>query len=303
MRSSFWGPVAAALAAVLFGASVAVTRFVVVQTDPLTLALLRYVIASAIIMPLVWALHGLRLPLRALLPIAALGVLFFAAFPYLFSAALQYTFASRGALLIGTSPVLTMSLGILLGQERYSHRRALGVALTLGGLALALGEKLAQASGPAGVWRGDLLMVGALLCGVTFMLASRRYIRAYNALRVSAYAMLAGVLALALVSGVTGGLLPELRFSAEGWAAVAFLGILGGALGFYLAIWALGRITATQSAVCLSLNPTTATMLGALWLGEPLGPGFAAGFAVLLVGIVLTNWPVREPAEGLAAAT
>ena len=42
---------AASLASICFGASVVATRFVVVQTDPASLAFLRYLIASCCLLP------------------------------------------------------------------------------------------------------------------------------------------------------------------------------------------------------------------------------------------------------------
>lgn len=79
-----------------------------------------------------------------------------------------------------------------------------------------------------------------------------------------------------------------------------FLGVFGGALGFYLWTFALTRLTPTQVAVYINLNPLVAMVLAAALLAERLTLVFAAGFGVVLVGVLLVNWPRRTGAASLA---
>ncbi len=82
-------------------------------------------------------------------------------------------------------------------------------------------------------------------------------------------------------------------------ALLAFLGVLGGALGFFLWTFALTRLTSTQVAVYINLSSLVAMVLAAALLAERLTIAFAAGFGVVLVGVLPVNWPKRTGAAPL----
>jgi drug/metabolite transporter (DMT)-like permease len=80
------------------------------------------------------------------------------------------------------------------------------------------------------------------------------------------------------------------RIDAPGWAAIAFIG-LASALGYWLWLWALGRTSPTRVTSWIALSPITASVLGALLLGEPLGTTFLLGLACVALGIWLAHRP------------
>jgi len=70
-----------------------------------------------------------------------------------------------------------------------------------------------------------------------------------------------------------------------------FLGVLGGSAAFLLWTWALSRLTPTQVAVYVNLNPIVAALLAILLLGERRSLLFVAGFLAVVTGVLLVNWP------------
>jgi len=125
---------------------------------------------------------------------------------------------------------------------------------------------------------------------------AQRALARYNALTVTTYAMVLGTLLLlpaALVEGLV-GVLPQL--DRQTVALVVFLGVFGGALGFFLWTFALTRLTPTQVAVYINLNPLVAMVLAAVLLAEHLTIMFIAGFGAVLMGVLLLNWPKRTEA-------
>jgi drug/metabolite transporter (DMT)-like permease len=71
-----------------------------------------------------------------------------------------------------------------------------------------------------------------------------------------------------------------------------------------LPLWSawLARLTPTQVAVYLNLNPMVAALLGAALLAEKLSVTFAIGFEAVLTGVLLVNWPTKLVAEALPDA-
>jgi drug/metabolite transporter (DMT)-like permease len=78
---------------------------------------------------------------------------------------------------------------------------------------------------------------------------------------------------------------------------VLFLGIFGGAIGYFLWTFALTRLSPTQVAVYANLNPMIAILLGATLLAERLTGIFIAGFVAVLGGVLLVNLPGRVQRE------
>jgi drug/metabolite transporter (DMT)-like permease len=108
---------------------------------------------------------------------------------------------------------------------------------------------------------------------------------------VTAYAMLFGTL-LVLPWALLEGLAPAVgRLDGRVLAAVVFLGVPGGAVAFLLWTVALSRLTPTRVAVYVNLNPLVAALLGVLLLAERRSGQFVLGFAAVLGGVLLVNWP------------
>src|SRR5262249_61387278 len=86
------------------------TRFVVDQTGPASLALLRYAIGVLVLLPAVLVAARPRFAARDLAPIAALGIMQFGVLIALLNYGLRSVPSARAALIFATLPLLTMRL-------------------------------------------------------------------------------------------------------------------------------------------------------------------------------------------------
>ncbi len=276
------------------GAAIVATRFVLDQTSPAALAMLRYLVGFLVLLPLaVQVVPRPRFARRDLLPIAALGAAQFGVLILLLNIELQHIPAGRAALLFASLPLMTLLLAAVLGRERLTWHKTVSVLLTLLGVGLALGEgALAPAAGGA-AWLGAFAVLASAACGAICSLFYRPYLERYAALPVSAFAMLASVLFLlpfAMAEGLIGGLA---GIRPGGWAAIAFIGTSSG-VGYFLWLWALRHTTPTKVTVFLALSPLTALLLGALLLGEPLSVEALLGLGAIVGGL----WLLHRPGGG-----
>ncbi len=278
-----WGALAAALASGLGGTSIGATRYLVHAIDPLAIGSFRFGIGFLLLLPLALAKGDAWPSRRDWRNVAGLGVLYFALFPILFNASLIFTTAARGALALSTLPLLTMLVGAALGTEALTMRKTIGVLIAMSGVALALLSGLASA--PAGAWRGDLLMVGAALCMALYSIWSKPVIGRSAPISFTAMAMGVGALCLILISLWRGSFEPVAQFGLPQWGAAFYLGAFGAALTFYLWAFALERTTPTRVAISVTVNPITASLVGAVLLGEPVGLNLVAGIIAVFAGI------------------
>jgi drug/metabolite transporter (DMT)-like permease len=270
------------------------TRFVVDQTGPASLALLRYAIGACCLIP-VLLLTGspVRIAPRDVAPIALLGITQFGILIALLNYGLRSVPAGRAALIFATLPLLTSLVAGALGRERLTPSKLAGVLLTIAGVALALGDKTLRPGAPDAAWLGELAVFASALSGAVCSVLYRPYLEKYPTLPVSAFAMLASVAFLALLAAREGFFTSPPVLTSGGWLAVAFIGFGSGG-GYYLWLWALNHGTPTQVTMFLALSPVTATMLGAWLLGEPVSRLLAVGLASVVAGLALAHRR-REP--------
>jgi drug/metabolite transporter (DMT)-like permease len=285
--------IAAAITGILVGSALVATRFVIGQTDPISLALLRYLIGFGCLLPPLLLSGWTRFERRDLLPISLLGITQFGILISLLNYSLQFIPSARTALIFATLPLLTMILATAFGYEGLTWAKSSGVLLTVAGVGLALGEKVVQPGSAANSWLGELAAFASAFSGALCSVLYRPYLRKYPTLPVSALAMLASVGFLALLATREGFFNSLPRFSAGGWLAVGFIGLSSG-IGYYLWLWALNNTTPTKVAVFLSLSPFTATALGILFLGEQISTSFLLGLICVAFGLWLSHRPVSQ---------
>ena len=91
-----------------------------------------------------------------------------------------------------------------------------------------------------------------------------------------------------------------LQLNAHAWTVTAFIGLSSG-VGYVLWLYALKHESPTRVTVFLALNPITATLLGWLWLGEPLAAASLGALVLIALGLWLaTSPPTAQEMSGPA---
>ena len=301
MTRTLLAHVAAATAALSAGMAVVATRFVIGETDPLSLVFHRYLISVLCFAPFLAALWPKeRLALAEWVRIALFGLLFFVLFPWSFNAALDINPAARGAVGLATIPIQTLLVAAAFGREAITGPKLIGILAAFAGILVAFGP--AAVGDGVGSIHGDGLMLFGALCAALYSVFSRPTLMRHGALFVTAMGMAFAVLALAPVVVVReGSILPGL--SVGGWVALLFLGTLAGAVQFSLFMWALRWLPSTSTVLYLTLNPMTAMVLGVVLLGEVVTAELLVGMGLVITGIVIGSGlyavrPGSNPARG-----
>lgn len=281
--SERYGVMIAIVSSSLGGTAAAITRYLVGDADPVTLSILRWGIGFLCLLPVALALR-VRWPQRGDWgAVAVLGICFFGVFFIFYNIAVSYTTAARASLALSTLPLQTMMVGALLGIEPLTGRKTLGVLIATLGVFAALASGLSDA--PAGAWRGELIMTGAVLCMAFYNVWSRPFMTRSSALGFLTVGMGAGAAALLAVGALTGRVAVVAQFGAPQWIAGIYLGVGGGALAFILWVLALERASPTRVANTMTVNPLAAALLATQLVGEPITLNLIAGLGAVFAGI------------------
>ncbi len=286
--------VAVAVTVISWGSAFAGIRAGLQGYSPAHLALLRYIIGSLALLAYAAAAR-LPLPQRRDLPgLALLGLVGIA----FYNVALSYgevgVPAGTASLLIASTPVWMALLATVVYRERLRLWGWLGIGLSFGGVAtIALGT-----GGGLRLEPRALVVLVCALASSLYSLGQKPYLARYSALACTAYAIWGGT---AFLLPFAGGLLAEMRAAPPAaTAAVAYLGIAPGALGYLTWSYILARVPAARAGSFLYLVPVFAMLTAWLWLGEVPAALALVGGALVLAGVIVVNQWGKKVAAPLA---
>jgi drug/metabolite transporter (DMT)-like permease len=295
VRSRLLANLSALVASLIFGGATVATRAEVREVPPFTLGFLRFAVGGLVLMAVLvlWRPSHAVLTKREYALVAVLGAALFGLFPLLFNAGLRLTEASRGAVMLATMPLASLLLARRLRIEKLAPRQVAGVCCTFLGVLLIFAEAGTSSTLGLPVLGDAMLLVCAGLAAVYGALGGR-LVTSRGPLAVTAYAMLFGSLVQLPAAGleiVRSGL-PH--FAPQSLGLLIFLALLGGAAAYFLWTAALRRLSATELAVYINMNPLAAALLAALLLGESLTTIYLVALVWVLGGVLLVNWPAAR---------
>jgi drug/metabolite transporter (DMT)-like permease len=287
------------LLGLLFGSTLIVSRYSVGQFAPTTYIWLRLLL-SVLAFGAIYLFTRRRVPRdrdlwRQGIILGTLGT----AVPMVgYVASLQYQSAGVTALLITTTPAVTVLFAnFLLPDERLTARTALGIGLALSGAVLLAasgqtGLRDVTAASPLGY----ALVIGAITIDSLMVVYARKYARDLDTIDLSSVRMLAALVAVAPLSlwlvGFDLSAVTPLGYAGLVYAAAA--GTFGGLL---LSLWVTQRYGATTLSLTSYVIPVVAAVGGVLLLGETITPIMLVGMALIVAGLAFLNRKTAVPVE------
>lgn len=284
------------LVAFLWAAVFTTSKVAVHAVPSLTVATLRFGLASLVLLPLYVRERRLS-PGRPVsrtgwLAIAALALTAICLYNALYFGALAHAPSTDAILLVPTTnPVWTVMFAWLLLQERPNRRLTLAISISLLGMLLVLVGSFAGEYDRERVI-GNLMAIGAAVIFGSSHVVSRFAIRHVSPLGATALAGAIGSLVLLPFAFIQGGVGQLLDAGVGFWLSIAFIAFCGTALAYVLWYRGVRSIGAGRTAFYTNLVPVIALALAALFLDERPAPLQVLGGAVMLLAVV---WGSRQP--------
>ncbi len=280
----------------LWGTTFVVNKLVLVDAPPLLFLAVRFGLAAVVLLLLS---RGRPTSPGLLKDGAFVGILLAASIGCQIAGQL-FTSASKTAFITGLSVPLTPVAGFLIARRIPTASNALGLRLATAGFTVVAWPRDARGIDP-----GDLLvLVTAVLFAVVIHhvgeTAPRHDARRYAAAQISfaAIGVLAGRLVLTPFLGR-----PEAFFRAEARPlpatgsfvlAVLWMSIVATVVTFILQTWAQAKMPATHAAILFALEPVWTSLFAWAAFGETLTRREGGGAVLILLGIVVSELPLRR---------
>ena len=268
---------------------------------PVTLALVRFGIASVFFMAVLFILgDGIRavraLDRRLWAMVIAFGIIQSAVTNIAQNIGMQWTTAGLAAIIQSVGPVIAVVLAIGVLGERYTHMKALGGVMAIAGtvgIVTGGGQALGE-----GTFLGNMLMVvtaSAYAVGGTIAKRALRDIDTTTLMGVGTPFSLVPLAIWALAVETPADALAE--GSATAWSSILFLGLV--ATGITMILWyrVLARVELSQLSYFVYLIPVISVVLSFVVLGETVTLVQVLFAALIILGVAVAQ---RERPEAVA---
>lgn len=200
--------------------------------------------------------------------------------------------SSTSGLLVAMVPLVAAVILVAAGHDRFGFKRAIGLLIGFGGVAVLVGTDL------------DLSHAWPVVAAVFTVIgyAFGAYMMGHLVHDVPPYGVITASLLISAVFYLPFAiwLAPDHVTASAGWSVVA-LAVLPTAMAFVAMFALVAEAGTSRATVVTYINPAVAIVLGVVILSEPMTVGLIIGFPLVIIGAILATSRSRGSA-GKAAS-
>jgi drug/metabolite transporter (DMT)-like permease len=272
----------------IWGFNFPVVKYATRIVPPLAFNAVRISLAAIVLLVFAAFTVRTRPSRREVLLLLALGVLGNGIYQMVFVDSVVNTDVGPAALLLASSPAFIALLSRAAGLGEISPRCALGIALSLAGVALIALTSRTAIDGTSSLG-GNLLAVLAAVIWAVYVVLQAKYANKADDTTIASLTLAGGALVL-LIFGFPSMLATDwTTLPTDVWLAILYGGVISLALAsvfWYRGIRILG---ATRTGIYLHLEPVFALIAAWIWMHEHPTPLQGLGALTILAGVTLTH--------------
>ncbi|HBZ82678.1 MULTISPECIES: DMT family transporter [Brevibacillus] len=279
----------------LWGGNFVVGKFLVGHASSLTLTNLRWLIAVACLLPVVWIREKRILPSRqSLIPLILMGVTGVALFNLFMFWALERTDATNVGLLSTLNPVSIAIFSFLLVKEKIRPLQIVAMLISFAGVLVVLCKGDFAHLSQLHFNTGDLWMLAAVAMWGIYSVCGRWAMKTVSPMMSTLYSGLFGVMLMLPFNATT---FTVERTDWTFWLSLFYVGVLATVVS--MVMWNVGvqKVGATSAGMFLNFNPVFTAILAFLLLGETMSLLQLLGSVIVIVGCYLFSKLKHVPAK------
>ncbi|MDC7227073.1 MAG: DMT family transporter [Spirochaetales bacterium] len=281
------------IAMLAWGSVYPVSKYLMTDISPMTMAFLRYIAAIITLSPMFIIeirKNSKKIDFKSLIILTAAGLAGTAVFSIFLYFGIAHSTASNGSILINTQPVFTAVLAFFLLGESISRRQIIGIAIGIAGIVLVVtGGDFSLFKTGGEVLSGNLL----LLCGAVSMslygILIKEPVRRLGSLATTYISMLIGTVVLFFVNFIINkNFFTELSSpSGMDILLIIYLGSIATAAAYLFFSMSLKYFDVVRATAFKFLIPVSGITLSILFLGERPASAAYAGIFIVIISIFL----------------
>ncbi len=286
------------LAMVFWGGSWVSAKIVVTLAPPLTVGFFRFLTAAVLFLPFLIvsqpkAFHAYTKRDWGMFFLLGLTGIF--AYGVLFLTGMRFTTAAQGSIIAGINPTTVSLLAHITHKERLTPKwRYGGYICSFLGIVFVVGIQ-ALLEFQLEYLIGNLILLIAMLTWGLYSVIGKTTMQTHTSLEATTGGILFGTLLFGFSALTEQFWLLPAMFNITFWFNILYMGIFVTFLGFLFYFIGIKQLGASRSSIFISLVPVFGTTFSFLILSEPIYWTFQIGLLLVIIGILLINYPIKQP--------
>jgi len=205
----------------------------------------------------------------------------------LFFKGLSLTTATNTSLLAVMIPVFTIIISALIGNDKLTSRKIIGVVLAAGGVIYLIDPSKASFSSDTTV--GNILIILNSLCYGIYIAFSKKLVSHYGALKSIAWVFLIASVANVPIGIYSLQTVTLNEVTSISWLALAGVVIFPTILAYYWNAWALARVEPSIVAIYTYLQPLIGFIFAVFFLNEIFTSRLILSAILIFIGVFLVT--------------
>jgi len=262
-------------------------KYGVQEFSPASLTFFRFLIASIIIFVIMvkyekkdW--HLKKEDWKVILYLGTVGMI---GYHVLFFGALKYTTSTNASIIAALNPIITSVLAAIFASEKLSGKRIFAILIALIGVILTITNWDLDILRQMAFNKGDLLMLGAVICWASYSVVSKKVMSRYSPLILSTYSFIVCTVCLipfVIWEEITTGFLSSTTWT--GWASIIYMALFPTLIGYLIQQISFKHIGASRTNIFINLVPVFSIILATLILHEEI-----SGLKLISAGIIISG--------------
>jgi len=281
------------LTAIFWGGTFIAGRTFADNVGPFSAAFLRFLVASAFLVPLTWRMEGRlpRLTKDQIIPVVLLGLTGVFSYNALFFKGLQLIDAGRASIIIANNPIFITIFSALIFKETLTPLKTAGALISVTGAVVVISKGDLSIIFSGGIGWGEIFIFGCVASWVTYSLIGKSVMSNLSPLASVSYSAVIGA-ALLLGPAIAEGMTADIgHYQIKDWMSIFYLGVFGTVLGFVWYYQGIQTIGPMKASLFINFVPISAIILAYVILHEPITPSLAIGTLLVCTGVYLTTRP------------
>jgi drug/metabolite transporter (DMT)-like permease len=279
----------------IWAASWIFIKFSLKEIPPFSLAFLRFLIASPVIILIALTTKKRKreeemkislkeIPIYSVLALTGVTLLYIVEF-----FGLEYTTAINASILINLSVIFIALFAFFFFKEKLKKKESLGIIIAFIGTFFIISHGSFLKFMNEKTFLGDMLFIFSAILWTIYSILGKKFLEKKDPLIVTTYTFILGTIFLfpfALYDNFL-SYIPEISFF--GWLSIFFLAIFCSVIAYVVWFQAMKEEKAYKVAVFIYLIPLFTAILANVFLKEEITPFIVLGGALVIYGVYLTE--------------